>query len=57
MSSQARKSKAKVGEVMTEANDWSDTRKVPLETEKRKEMDSPLRTFRRNADHLRTPLS
>lgn len=57
MSSQARKSKAEVGEVMTEANGWSDTRKVPLETEKSKEMDSPLRNFRRNAGHLRTPLS
>lgn len=57
MSSQARKSKAEVGEVMTEANDWSDTRKGPLETVKSKEMDSPLRTSKRNAAHLLTPSS
>lgn len=63
MSSQVRKSKAEVGEVMAEAKGWSATRKGPgakeckwpLQTEKGKEMDSPLRTLERNADHLLTP--
>lgn len=65
MSSQARKSKAEVGEVMTETKGWSDTGKGPgakeckwpLQTEKSKEMDSPLRTSGRSADHLLTPFS